>query len=439
MRTQGPAAELEAVSANAGRDARRENVRGWLGRGSAAVADQLLTSGANFALSILLARWVTAEDYGAYAVALAAFLLVATVFQGALLTPSLILGTTRYADRGPEYVAAMVRLHGKLGGACALMLGCAAAIYGLFTAQGELARCLAAMAVTAPAVLLWWLARSAWYLRLNPAPAAWGALGYAVTLVGGVWLLRWQGWLSGETGILAMGAAGLATGLWLLWKLEPNWRGELTEAEVWRESWQFGKWEMGIALAAWLPASLCYPVTSAVLGQGEAGGLRALQNFALPVTQASTSVLRLLQPHVSGRFGADGKAPARLVWSLTAAVFAVAGLYLGLVWLLRAPLMAVAYGGRFGLAVDLLPWVVLVAVLSAGTESVAMGLRAMRGSRGILAAFLVAGAVYLISGVPAARALGLTGVVTTLVAANAIAFAIVAWRFLSEVKRGDAR
>lgn len=437
--TTGPAAELDAVTADGSRDGRMENVRGWLGRGSAAVADQLLTSGANFALSILLARWVTAEDYGAYAVALAAFLLVATVFQGALLTPSLILGTTRYADRGPEYVAAMVRLHGKLGGLCAVLLGCAAAVYGLFTTQAELARCLAAMAVTAPAVLLWWLARSAWYLRLDPGPAAWGAFGYAVTLLGGVWLLRWQGWLSGETGILAMGMAGLATGLWLLWKLEPNWRGELTEAEVWRESWQFGKWEMGIALVAWLPASLCYPVTSAVLGQGEAGGLRALQNFALPVTQASTSVLRLLQPHVSGRFGADGKAPARLIWGLTAAVFGAAGLYLALVWFLRGPLMAIAYGGRFGLAVDLLPWVVLVAVLSAGTESVAMGLRAMRGSRGILVAFLVAGAVYLLTGVPAARALGLRGVVATLVVANTIAFAIVTWRFQSEVQRGNGR
>ena len=83
----------------------------WAGRGAAAFADQLLTSGSNFALSIILARALPAAEYGAFAVAFAIFLLVANLYQGALLTPSTLLGTTLFADRQGEYAGALVRLH----------------------------------------------------------------------------------------------------------------------------------------------------------------------------------------------------------------------------------------------------------------------------------------------------------------------------------------
>src|SRR5256884_9166326 len=47
----------------------------WLIKGMYAVLDQGLISGSNFLLGILLARWTGAEQYGAYALAFAIFIL----------------------------------------------------------------------------------------------------------------------------------------------------------------------------------------------------------------------------------------------------------------------------------------------------------------------------------------------------------------------------
>ncbi len=409
----------------------------WAGRGAVAFVDQLLTSGSNFALSIILARVLPAAEYGAYAVAFAIFLLIANLYQGALLTPSLLLGTARFADRKGEYAGAMIRLHYWLGAGCLALLGLAALAFATLSDKQDLARCLAAMAVATPAVLLLWLVRSAWYLRLEPGPAAWGAGLYAVVLVGGLLALRQLEWLTAVSGILMMGSAGMVAGMWLLFRLKPVWGGRLSVSEVWREGWQYGRWEMAIAFAAWLPASLCYPVAATVLGDSQAGALRALQNFALPVTQAMTSVLRLLQPYVSGKFGRDGESPARMVWLLTGLALAGTAFYLLIVSVLRRPLLGIAYSGKFLEAVDLLPWMILPAVLATGTESLAMGLRAMRGSKRLILAYLAASIVYLATGIPAARAFGLTGVASTLVLANLAGLVTVAVLFRRQTKQAN--
>ncbi len=410
----------------------------WAGRGVAAFVDQLLTSGSNFALSIILARALPAAEYGAYAVAFAIFLLIANLYQGLLLTPSLLLGTTLFADRKGEYAAAMIRLHYWLGAGCLAALGLAALAFAALSDRQDLARCLAAMAVATPAVLLLWLVRSAWYLRLEPGPAAWGAALYAMVLVGGVVALRQLGWLTAVSGILTMGSAGMVAGMWLLFRLKPMWGGRLSVREVWREGWQYGRWEMAIAFAAWLPASLCYPVAATVLGDGQAGALRALQNFSLPVTQAMTSVLRLLQPYVSGKFGRDGESPERTVWLLTGLALAGTAFYMLIVSVLRRPLMGIAYSGKFLEAVDLLPWMILPAVLATGTESLAMGLRAMRGSKRLILAYLAASVVYLATGIPAARTFGLAGVASTLVLANLAGLVTVAVLFRRQTRRANS-
>lgn len=418
-----------AVDTRASGGGTSADLRYWAGRGSAAFLDQALTSGTNFALSILLARWLAAPEYGAYAVTYAIFLLIANLYQGALMVPSMVLGPTTYADRQNEYIGSMVRIHVLLGAACAAALLAAAAICAAAGFGTQLPGCLAAMALATPAVLLLWLVRGAWYLRLEPVPAVWGAALYAAILIPGVLLLQSAQLLSAVTGILTMGAAGLVSGLWLLARLKPVFGGSLTMRAVWGESWQYGRWEVAVAAAAWLPTSLCYPVTASILGEAQAGVLRALQNFALPVTQALTSVLRLAQPFFSGRFGQDGRAPGRPVWLLTSVTLAGAGLYMLLTALFREPLMAGLYRGNFSQAVDLLPWFVLPAVLAAGTESLALGLRAMRRSNKLLLAYAAASVVYVLTGMPAARAAGLSGVAVTLILANVASFLTVAWLF----------
>src|SRR5579863_9326868 len=59
------------------------NLRIWGKKSVLTLVDQGFTSGAGFGVNVLLARWVSAEIYGAFAVAFAGFLFVSG-FQNVL-------------------------------------------------------------------------------------------------------------------------------------------------------------------------------------------------------------------------------------------------------------------------------------------------------------------------------------------------------------------
>ena len=161
-----------------------------------------------------------------------------------------------------------------------------------------------------------------------------------------------------------------------------------------------------MASAIWIPANLCYPLTASVLGAAATGQLRALQNFVVPMAQGLSGVLRLAQPYFSARAGEGSRESIPAIWRMALIAMAGACLYLAAVTVFREPLMGALYRGKFAEAVPLLPWMVLSGVLAAGVESLAVGLRALRGSRQLLGAYAVAAIIYAAGGVPLARAAG---------------------------------
>src|SRR5216683_4409827 len=86
--------------------------RRWIREGVAAVVDQGLMSGSNFLLSILLARWLAPEQYGAYALAFSLFFFVSAVHQALLLEPMSVFCTSEYATRQHAYIGAMLWFQG---------------------------------------------------------------------------------------------------------------------------------------------------------------------------------------------------------------------------------------------------------------------------------------------------------------------------------------
>jgi len=64
----------------------------WAKQGIWAIIDQALFSGANFIVNILLARWLSQEQYGAFAVALSIFYLLAGFHTAVLTEPMMVFG-----------------------------------------------------------------------------------------------------------------------------------------------------------------------------------------------------------------------------------------------------------------------------------------------------------------------------------------------------------
>ena len=75
----------------------------WARMGGLAVLDQGLFSGANFLVNILLARWLAPDEYGAFAVALSVFYLLAGLHTAVVSEPIMVPGTGKYRAQFPRY------------------------------------------------------------------------------------------------------------------------------------------------------------------------------------------------------------------------------------------------------------------------------------------------------------------------------------------------
>src|SRR5260370_35186998 len=172
-------------------------VWGW---GSAmALVEQGLTSGAGFAVILLLARWMAPEVYGAFAVAFAGFLLVSGFHNVLLLEPMTVMGPSRYTERLPAYFRAQIMVHLVLVGP----LSAAALLAGLLlwrvSPGSPLVGAVLGAGLVLPFLLLAWLVRRVCFVVQRPSAAV-GASGvFLLFLAGGLFLVGpfcWCGWFA---------------------------------------------------------------------------------------------------------------------------------------------------------------------------------------------------------------------------------------------------
>ena len=257
----------------------------WVGKGSLAILDQGLFASSNFLLNVLLARWLAPADYGAFALAYSVFLLL-LVFHSAILTgPMLVFGPGKYRERFPEYLGILLRGHFALMLPGAALLAAAAFLLGrLYSPAVE--RAFLALAIAAPFILLLWLLRRAFYVRLNPGWAAAGGVVYLLILLASALTLRAAGRLTPATGFLAMAAASLITCLLLLVLLRPTLATDSSAIRaVAADHWRYGKWVAAAAGPGWVTDNIYFLVLPAWVGLAEAGALKALLNLAMPALQ----------------------------------------------------------------------------------------------------------------------------------------------------------
>src|SRR5580704_12798572 len=86
-------------------------IRSWGAKSALSLTDQALTSGAGFAVNVLLARWLPTESYGAFAVGFAGYLLLAGFHNVLILEPLSVIGPARHSNDLPNYFRAQVAVH----------------------------------------------------------------------------------------------------------------------------------------------------------------------------------------------------------------------------------------------------------------------------------------------------------------------------------------
>lgn len=319
-----------------------------MGKGSLAILDQGLFAGSNFLLNVLLARWLEPADYGAFALAYSIFLLLGVFHTAILAEPMLVFGPGRYRERFPEYLGSLLRGHFALMLPGAALLTAVAFLLG-WAYSPAVERAFLALAIAGPFILLLWLLRRAFYVRLNPRWSAVGGGVYILILLASTVVLRSAGLLSPATGFLAMAAASLITCLLLLVLLRPTLATHSSAIrDVATDHWRYGKWSVATAGPAWFSSNIYFIVLPAWGGLAEAGALKALLNLAMPALHTITALGGLLLPLlVRDRDRGGQRAMTRTMKMFLAVFLSGSVCYLALLWSFRLQIFNFLYAGTY--------------------------------------------------------------------------------------------
>jgi O-antigen/teichoic acid export membrane protein len=399
----------------------------WAKKGGLALLDQGIFAGSNFVMSILLARWMPPEQYGAYAVAFAVFLFLVNFHQALLLEPMLVFGSSVYRNCLRGYMKSLVVAHSVMSLVMAVGLCIAAAVTLKYGQANALPGALVGIAVAAPAVLLFWLTKRIFYLKLSPAPSAAAAILYCILTMGGLALVYQHSHrLSPLAAFLLMGFGGLGASLALLVYLRsklPQTPDAPTLGDTWRRHWRYGRWALGANAMMWVPINAFYPILSKFSGMAQAGELKALMNFAAPMLQACAALHTLLLPYsarVLEQRASDGVSV--ILRRMTLLCVACAIPYWIVLLLFRGTAFRMLYSGRYTEVAYLLPVVALASVAGSAFFGPSIVLRSLEAPRLIFAAVTVSSLISVLIGIPLTRTWGVGGAVWSIVLSETLAF-----------------
>lgn len=398
-----------------------------------AVLGQALFAGSHFLVNVFLARWLSAEQYGAFALAFSCFLLFSMLYSACVYEPMIVFGSGFYANSFRSYLEILVRSNlALLATVSASMLAISLLLGRMYSSSVQHA--FAALAVAAPFIMLTWLGRGGFYARLQPGEAAVGGIFYFATMVGVLYLLRHTNQLSPGTAFLAMGLAGLVSSLYLLIRLSSQSHQvshDVTLQVVAKDHWRYGKWAVASAVVAWFPDNIYYAVLPALSGLGATAALRALINLINPVLHVLYALSAVLIPTLVRHRGRSGNAGmTRTMKTLLGLLIPVSVVYLAMLWGFRLALFRIFYGGNYreysGLPILL---VGLIPIAAGAAMVLGAGLRAIERPSSVFWGYVAASVSTVFLGLPLAYVWGVSGAASGMLISSSTGAFSLGWLY----------
>jgi len=414
--------------------AARQQIGRWVGKGFWAIMDQGLFAVSNFALNVLLARWLAPADYGAFSVAYTIFLLLGTFHTAILTEPMLVFGPGKYKERLGAYLAVLLRGHwlfGALVGALFAAAGLALWRFG----HSQLTPAIFGLAIANPFILFQWLMRRACYVNLQPRLAAFAGAIYMALMAAGVFGLYHYGWLGAATALTVMAGASLVSGLWLVWQLrvDRNIEGGELAREAIGNHWRYGRWAVGTAALMWFPGNSFMLFLPSWWGLEASAVYRAMLNLLLPVMNLTTALGGLLLPSLvrlreSPTFGST-------VFRLTLLFLLAPLAYWMLLGFVGEPIIQLLYGGKYSDYSHLLWLAGLVPLMAAVSNVNGAALRALELPSQVFLTYVCSTGVAVTIGLMLVRAWGVEGALVGWLLAYAVTASMMVFSFWRSRRR----
>jgi len=393
--------------------------RSWAFKGGFSILDQGFFSGANFIISILLARWLTLSDYGAYVIAFTFYLLLTGFYNSFILEPMSVLGPAKYSEQLSDYLFIQIKLHGIMTGILALVV----ISLGWFMfdwINKSLGNAFMGIGFAIPFLLLLWIVRRIFYILMQPSSAFLISTIYFIFSLVGIITLHFVGSLNLFTCFLVIGAASLIASIFLFWKKSDLEFNKNFSALAWRtlvkEQWLYGRWIAATTILSFLANQIQVFLLAGLINLPVAGALDALQNFIAPIAQGIVAIATLALPVVSSDFGRANFSSIRRKSVILAIILTfIASVYEILLWCFPAQLETLLYGGKYSNFSFLIPILGLIPVLTAITTGYSLALRAIQRPQFYLIYGMIVAPVGLLTGVIFTYYWGLEGAIWSLV------------------------
>ncbi len=404
-----------------------------VGRAGWVIGDQALSSLTNFVLTLLVARAVSTEDFGAFALATTTYWLALGLAR-ALTTEAFVVtypdAEEAIAGRGVARVTGAAVGVGIAAGAACLVAG--------LVLQGTLAKALLIMGPLLPGLLLQDAWRFAFFARRRGGAALANDLAWAIALVPTMLFALTLGGGSVTWLILAWGVSGNAAGLLgiVQARIRPQVRGTIA---WWREQRELAPRFFGEFLVRSVSSQLTTYGLAAFVGLRGVGGLRAADLLLGPLN------ILFLANGLAGvaegvRLLARGERTFRIAYVGLSAVLAACVLaWAGVLLLLPSAAGVQILGRSWTTARPLLIPVVLNTAAAAAGMGATTGLRALAAARRSLRTRLSLAVVLLTATLASAAVGGVYAAAWTMAASSAVASAVWWRQFFAELGERRAR
>lgn len=395
-----------------------------LSRLSWTTADQMVSSGTNAAVSLLVARQVSAEEFGAFALAFVAFTYAIGASRALVSEPLVVrFSGTAGGDR--------LRAIGDSAGAALLTgvtLGAVAAGVGLVV-PGLTGTLLVALGCLMPALVLQDHWRLAFFASGRPKAAFINDSVWALLQIGTIVLLIWGG--RGETLAYLLAWGGSAAAAAVLGIRQAGTRPRLgSSATGWlRAHRDLGGRFAGSFLVNQGAFNTAEVLLGVIVGVAAVGAVRGVAVLLGPMRVVFSTVTAFALPLLSRRVSA-GQAVVRPAAAVSLAAGGLAAVWAGGLVLLPASVGEELLGETWEGASTVLPILGLQWVVIGVATGAALGLKALAHARLLLRVTLVQGPLAIALGAGGALLGGLVGAATGLLLAQTTGALLIWWLLL---------
>jgi O-antigen/teichoic acid export membrane protein len=298
----------------------------------ATIVEQVLFAGTNFVVTILLLRWMAADEMGAYSFGFAIFLLFLVIFEALVVEPIPIFGPAKYASKIRAYTGAVLCCHIAVATLVTLCLVGLAVLFYSNSSSPLIGDATLGAALAAPFLFLRLTTQQLCYTHsLNGAFALAGIV-YSVEAPSFIYLLHVSGML---TPISAFAAMGLATAIPCLLLIAKLLRPELQPSrmcpvmrQVMLDHWRYGRWSSITQVSNWIGTNIYFVLGPSMIGLDATAAIRAIFNVVMPIQLINNAILWTFVPMLARfRFSGEGRRYHQLVWLLATGLLILTGVY----------------------------------------------------------------------------------------------------------------